>query len=78
MKKFTINEPTFQEIEAPVYTKKECHDIISVVCNCMSEMYKYDCNLFDIEEYLDRFPYIRKETIEHILNVLTAHAATYE
>lgn len=79
MKKIDIVEPDFLEIEAPVYTKKQCNDVISVVSNIMRDVYTHpEVTISDIEEYLDRFPFIRKETREHILNVITAHMALYE
>lgn len=71
-------EPQFQELEAPVYTLKECHDIVSVIANCMSDVYHHDSTINDIEEYINRFPFIRKETVDHILDVITAHMCINE
>lgn len=71
-------EPQFQELEAPVYTLTECHDIASVIINCMSDVYHHDSTIKDIEEYINRFPFIRKETVNHILDVISAHMCTNE
>lgn len=73
MKNPVISEPIFEEVEAPVYTIKECNDIVSVIANCMSDIHMHHSAISDIEEYIDRFPFIHKETKDHILDVITAH-----
>lgn len=66
-------EPQFQELDAPVYTLKECNDMLSVMANVMTDFYRHDTSLSDVEEYIDRFPFIRKETREHILSIVATH-----
>lgn len=72
------SEPQFQELDAPVYTLEECNYIVSVMANCMSDFHRYHSSIKDIEEYVSRFPFIRKETLDHILNVITSHMSIYE
>lgn len=71
-------EPQFQELEAPVYTFTECHDIVSVIANCMSDFHHHDSTIREIEEYINRFPFIRKETVDHILDVMASHMCINE
>lgn len=73
MKHAISSEPQFQELDAPVYTLKECHDMLSVMTNVMTDFYNHDTSLSDVEEYIDRFPFIRKETREHILSIVATH-----
>ena len=73
MKHAISSEPLFQEHDAPVYTLKECHDMLSVMANVMTDFYRHDTSLPDVEEYIDRFPFIRKETREHILSIVATH-----
>lgn len=78
MTKINFSEPQFQELDAPVYTLKECNDMLSVIANCISDFHRHNSSIKDIEEYVSRFPFIRKETRDHILNVITAHMSIHE
>lgn len=75
MKNPVLSEPIFEEVEAPVYTIQECNDAISVAINCMMDTYKNGMITSELEEYISRFPFIRHDTAEHILNVVTSNLA---
>lgn len=64
--------------EMDIYRLDECHDMLSIMANLMTDFHRHDCTLSDIEEYVNRFPYIRRETREHILNIMTTYMSIHE